>query len=606
MKTRSQFTLPTKFLTSITGLAGLIAASILLCGNATQAQPAITSLYPNGAYQFQASNTLFFTATSSADITNVSVTLTATTLQGQEGFPQVLTSAEGLTINGTATSENVSAILTSNMLYTAAIQVTDANGDSTSTNFSFDTISPAYTWEAEDWDYTSNGISGLFIDNPQTNAYAGLASTAGIDFNSDNSGQGSALYRPQGLETEDANDTPRLAYIGTTNVDYDVGYNNGGNWANYTRHYRAGTYNLYLRGSDGNSSQNDAASLTVVSGTATLSGAGSGSDSYQFSVPGKGWTTYSWCPLIDTNSGQLAQITFDGSQSMLRVTIDGGNCNENLYMLVPVDTNAPPVGDATITNIFPNGAYQFQQTNTMSFTVTSPIGINGVDVELIGTNLLGQGSVSTLTGANGLTISDNPTNQNVSFLLTTDTVYTAVIQVTDANGNPVTTNITFDTINPSYYTFEAEDFNYSGGQYFDNPQTNAYYGLDGVSGVDYYLPSAQQSSVYIRAGLNTEQNGDVPRLAYLNTTNEYGIPYIDYDVGYTASGQWGDYTRHYPAGTYNVYLRAADGGGTTSDSASLSLVTSDPTQPNQTTLNIGTFSVPATGAWQIYTWVPLI
>ena len=42
---------------------------------------------------------------------------------------------------------------------------------------SFDTISPIYTWEAEDYDY--NG--GSTFDNPQTNAYVGQSAVSGVD-----------------------------------------------------------------------------------------------------------------------------------------------------------------------------------------------------------------------------------------------------------------------------------------------------------------------------------------------------------------------------------------------------------------------------------------
>ena len=53
----------------------------------------------------------------------------------------------------------------------------------------------------------------------------------------------------------------------------------------------------------------------------------------------------------------------------------------------------------------------------------------------------------------------------------------------------------------------------------------------------------------------TEVAGDYPRPQYVGT----GM--TDYDVGYTETGEWLNYTRSYPAGTYNVYLRAARGTG---------------------------------------------
>ena len=72
-----------------------------------------------------------------------------------------------------------------------------------------------------------------------------LPDTADFDFSNGIPGQGSASYRPQGLETEGANDQPRQAY-GTGLQDYDIGHANGGNWGNYTRSFPAGTFNSKL------------------------------------------------------------------------------------------------------------------------------------------------------------------------------------------------------------------------------------------------------------------------------------------------------------------------------------------------------------------------
>jgi hypothetical protein len=52
-------------------------------------------------------------------------------------------------------------------------------------------------------------------------------------------------------------------------------------------------------------------------------------------------------------------------------------------------------------------------------------------------------------------------------------------------------------------------------------------------------------------------------------------------------------------------MRGADGISGVSDSASMSVVTRGQATTNQTTTELGTFSVPATGNWQVYTWVPL-
>src|SRR5205807_2524090 len=58
--------------------------------------------------------------------------------------------------------------------------------------------------------------------------------------------------------------------------------------------------------------------------------------------------------------------------------------------------------------------------------------------------------------------------------------------------------------------------------------------------------------------------------------------------GDVRDGDWMNYTHHYPAGTYNVYLRQSQ-YAIIQSLVTLDLVTSDPTQPNQTTATIGSF-----------------
>ena len=469
---------------SMSILAGAAAACMMLCGGVAQAQPVISGVFPNGAYQFQATNKLAFTVTSSANVTNITVSLQTTPLGGST-ILEISSIGDGLTITGTGTSNNVSLSLSSNTIYAGSISVADANGNVASTSLSFDTIEPSYTWEAIDWD--DSNLTPNYFDNPQINKYANLSSISGVDYNNGNSGNGSASYRPQGLETENPNssgDAPRLQYLNTTNVDCDVGYNNGGNWGNYTRHYPAGTYNVFAKLSNGggNNPQNDACSLSVQSGTAAFSGSGP----YQFNVPNVGgWSSYHWVQLIDSSSGLPAQITFDGTLSTMQLDIDQGNCNEHFFMLLPVNTNPPPTPSIVFSNIYPDGVYQFQETNTFTFTADSTNGVNSssIIVQVSGTNLLGQSFGPTiLSGASGLTVSGSSTSYTVTFPLTTNTMYAILIQALDGNGVASTMSETFDTISSGYYTFEAEDWDFSGGQYDDNPQDSG--GGNGFNWID--------------------------------------------------------------------------------------------------------------------------
>lgn len=576
-------------------LVGL--ASALFCGAAALGQPTISGVYPDGAYLMQPAGTLTFTANSAVGIntTGISVQLTTTTLAGNV-LVKSYTSANGLVVGGTANSRTVSLTLTTNRLYSAAITVTDVNSAQASSSVSFSTLA-GFTFEAEDYDYTN----GLYFDPPQTNAYAGLSATYGFDFQHDpNSGPGNNSYRPRpgGVAVEGNGDTARMQYA-TGQQDYDIGWNNGGDWENYTRHYPTGTYYVYLRGADGNAPESDAASFSVVSGTATLTGLGS----FHFAVPGGGWQTYHWCQLVDSG-GNPAILTCDGTASTLQVHVDNGNFNANFYMLVPVETNAVSTTLA-ISSVYPDGSALFQQSSTFSFTISSATDIDttGISVQLNGTNLWGATSSAYLTVGSGLTATGPTTNLTISAALNTNTVYHALVIATDSGGGTATTNVTFDTIYPTY-TFEAEDYDYNGGQFIDNPQTNEYANLDGLEGIDTHTGNPLQGAwtyrnqAYLSGGIETESAGDKQRV-------QYSTGLQDYDCGFANGGNWANYTRTLPAGTYNLYMRGANGNGGQSDSATVSLVIGGLGTTNQTLLKLGTIGVPNSGGWQTYAWAPL-
>ncbi|HXB60623.1 MAG TPA: lamin tail domain-containing protein [Candidatus Acidoferrales bacterium] len=267
------------------------------------------------------------------------------------------------------------------------------------------------------------------------------------------------------------------------------------------------------------------------------------------------------------------------------------------------DSSAQAQAGPTIFNVYPNGTHQFQSSSTLTFSIASSAGVapSSIVVQLASTTLPGQTSTVSLSTVNGLIVSGSVNNCTVTAPLTSNMVYAAVIQATDANESTTTTNISFDTIIPGY-TFEAEDFDYGGGSFINNPQTNKYSGLNATYGID-----AQNSNfggggdAYRPSGLNTEVNGDIPRQAY-------GTGLQDYDVGWNngGSGNWGNYTRTFPSGAYNVYMRGSSPNSYTADSASMYLVTSGRGTSSQTTQELGTFSIPDTGNWQVYTWIPLL
>jgi hypothetical protein len=268
------------------------------------------------------------------------------------------------------------------------------------------------------------------------------------------------------LNQENASDIFEIpAHAGIQN--YDLGSTAGGNWGNYTRTYPAGTYNIYMRAANGNTTASSGGSMQQVTaglGTANQTTVNIGTFD---PVPPAGWQAYFWVALRDAN-GNLAQFT-GGSVKTLRAVCGGGQ-NNDYYALVPVDASRP-----ILSGLYPNGSSLFQPTNTLSFVAASTAGVdtNSLTVTLNGVVL----SNLTLTGSS--------TSWNVSYPhLQPDTNYAASISFISKSGGVFSTSFRFDTFSPNYYTWEAEDFNYDNGKYIDNPQTNAYNGLMAVDLVD--------------------------------------------------------------------------------------------------------------------------
>ena len=544
--------------------------------------PIITQIYPDGAVQFQPTNTFAFTASSVGGIpvTGVRVTFTVNSLTGN--FTTNIASTNGLVVSGPTTSRTVTyAGLIQNARYTAAITVVDANNNTATSTVNFDTYNPAFTWEAEDYDHTG----GMFIDNPQTNAYAGLSGTAEIDYHDGAITPQAQAYRSSGdtMATEPNGDSARRPYVGSGLTDYNVGWFDGGDWVNFTRTFPAGDYNVLARVANGQATANGSVSLGRVTngwGTTTQTVAPLGNITIP---PTGGWQTYTWLPFRDIG-GNLVRLTTGGTNT-LRVT-SGGGLNANYFMFVPANTNLP-----TITQLYPDGNALFQSTNRLTFTASSAAGIN---TNSIAVTLNGVG-----IALSNLTFTGSATSWVVSYSrLQPNANYTAVITITDLNGNVATTTVRFSTFAAGYYTWEAEDYDYGSGLFIDNPQTNAYYGLIGTATVDFFESFANTPQLLYRINdtMGTATSGDLVRPQYVGTN--------DYHIGWFTAGEWVNLTRTFPAGRYHVYVRVARGADGNAEPA-FAQVTSGWGTDTQTTNHLGTFLVEPTGGWQTYVWSAL-
>lgn len=534
--------------------------------------PTISGVYPDGSRVFQPTNTFSFNASSAGGIapTGISVQLISTNLAGV-GVITNITSANGLTVGGTSTARTVSLAIASNIVfYVANITVTDGNGNTAEGTSKFNTLSPVYTFEAEDFDYSN----GQFHDNPQTNGYAGSGGVEGVDAHHNNF---AGSYRTSGYNNETCGDLPRAEYDGTGFTDYNLGFNDGGYWANYTRNYPAGTYNVFMRAGNGAGGPGSAtfARLTSGAGTPTQTTTNIGT----FAIPQTGgWQTYTWVPLRDAG-GNLAQVS-GGALATFRVTA-GGAYNPNFYAFFPADTSLP-----TITQLTPDGTSLFQYTNTLRFTASSSAGIAQGNVVVV---------VDGVT-ATGLNFSGSSTSWNVTYTnLAVNTAHTVTITVTANNSLSQSTTVKFDTFKASYYQFEAEDYDFNGGQFFPNPQTNSYAGLGAIADVDFHDVATGGGYNYRTSGTATDTISDMARAQFANAP--------DHNIGFFENGEWGNYTRNYPAGTYHVWARIATGNGSAT-TADLSQVTAGLGTVDQTVNYLGQFSIPNNG-WDSYTWVRL-
>jgi hypothetical protein len=169
----------------------------------------------------------------------------------------------------------------------------------------------------------------------------------------------------------------------------------------------------------------------------------------------------------------------------------------------------------------------------------------------------------------------------------------------------VTASVQFDTFSTTYFTWEADDFDFNGGLFIDAPvlSTNSpdsYYDQVGVSNVDEYVPNYSPTQPHLwrtNDDVSTALSLDTPRTQFVTA----GIP--DYLVGYFDPSNWVNYTRTFPAGTYNIYARLANGNGGLAN-CTLAEVTNGEGTVSQMLTPLGTFQFTGSG-WNNFNFVPL-
>jgi hypothetical protein len=258
---------------------------------------------------------------------------------------------------------------------------------------------------------------------------------------------------------------------------------------------------------------------------------------------------------------------------------------------------APPIAGNTapiITELLPKDGANFLPASTqISFKVTDDKAVpaGGLSVTLNGT---------VYTTANGLAVSGGGTSVTAALGgLVANTNYVATVKAVDSDGADSSVMTYFDTFATSLFVIEIEDYNFDGGSYFTDPTVvpegaaadNAYSYRMGLSGVDYAdnraSPNGTDTKYRPDDPVRMQHSLDIVRKKFADAGGADWYVF-DYDVGDNAVGDWLNFTRDFTPGSYEVYLREAVANMDLAESA-LELVTSDRTQPDQTTTVLGSF-----------------
>jgi hypothetical protein len=274
----------------------------------------------------------------------------------------------------------------------------------------------------------------------------------------------------------------------------------------------------------------------------------------------------------------------------VQVAIEGGSCYFDSAVLNQVSGPVPPV----ISSLFPLNMIFVNPSDGMSFNVSSPSGFT------INSNAIGL-VVNGVNVSGSLAISGSSSNKNVTYHgLQSNQTYTASITVTDAFNLTASANTYFETtwvgVPPVVYLWEAEDFDFTNGLYFNHPtlcntigSPNCYFGTVGVEGVDEHSNGTAPNHVYRPDdAVGTLISGDYARKDHaLAGVFDYRIDPFNY-------GMWLNYTRDWSNGTYWVIGRLSTDIGL-NGTLTLSVVNS-----NTSTTDLGTFTINGGLGWSTF------
>jgi len=191
-----------------------------------------------------------------------------------------------------------------------------------------------------------------------------------------------------------------------------------------------------------------------------------------------------------------------------------------------------------------------------------------------------------------LTGTDSSKDRTATFSgLVANQFYTGEVIVADSAGNKSTNVLSFDTfVEASGVAIESEDYNFSGGQFIDNPQPGDYGQNQGTDGTDFFDTTPGDANTFRPDIVDLAVSTDFERDKFAQSIAD------DWIVNNVQAGEWLNYTRTFPAGRHLAYLRSS---GTANQSLRLDRVSGGNTD------GLGTFLPARTGNLSVYKYTQL-
>lgn len=376
--------------------------------------PSNTETYATAGGQFSFNVSSQFSAVAS---NGVSLVLNGINESNQMSFTGSGTSNLQVTLNPP---------LQPNVSYTGTISAADTNGNLSSQSFSFNTWLPEpqnIYIEASDYNYNGGDWINNFTTQEPNQDYGLLSQEdpplygiSNIDYyvyNFQETNNTSPYRAGDSVFVEPATDVDHDNFAENGFTPYDVGYNEYGQWEDYTRELSNITYAVYARVSGftggGTISVENMASPEVS--TANQPGATLG----QFNIPDTGgaqdWT---FVPLTDFFSNPVL-INFGSTRTnTFRVTDINGDGAYNLsYMVLVAVTNTATLRPY-ITSGFPYSNASAGPAQLVSFTIANrQTSVNPSSIQLILNSNNITGSVTLSNNAAGTVVSYQPIYPNL-------------------------------------------------------------------------------------------------------------------------------------------------------------------------------------------------